>query len=189
MIYSALITMLTYSNANTSSALGLKKNPSNTTMVIKAKNIVVAIVTFTNLSDAMSAGEVVLDRNCFLNFILQTVPQVLTFVSQWLKVAQAFQRFIILYKPIKYKMIFNARSVTVFLIVIVIALGSLLTKSILSINFERVVIIDRTSMENVEICRKPGFFSPESQFPSINNVTVDSILPKLYNVINPNFLI
>jgi hypothetical protein len=50
-------------------ALGLKKNPSNTTMVIKAKNIVVAIVTFTNLSDAMSAGEVVLDRNCFLNFI------------------------------------------------------------------------------------------------------------------------
>jgi hypothetical protein len=38
-------------------------------MVIKAKNIVVAIVTFTNLSDAMSAGEVVLDRNCFLNFI------------------------------------------------------------------------------------------------------------------------
>jgi hypothetical protein len=26
-------------------------------------------VTFTNLSDAMSAGEVVLDRNCILNCI------------------------------------------------------------------------------------------------------------------------
>jgi hypothetical protein len=69
MINSALITMLTYSNADTSSALGLKKNPSNIGMVIKAKNIVVTIVTFTNLSDAMSAGEVVLDRNCILNFI------------------------------------------------------------------------------------------------------------------------
>jgi hypothetical protein len=32
---------------------------------------------------------------------------------------------------------------------------------ILSITFERVVIIDRASMETVEICRRPGFFSKD----------------------------
>ena len=113
------------------------------------------------------------------------VPRVLVFVSQWLKIAQAFQRFIVLYKPIKYKMIFNARSVTVFFVVIVITPGSLLTKAILSIKFERVVIIDKASMENVEICRKPGFFYPESQFTLINNVTVDSILLSVFESILP----
>ena len=125
-------------------------------------------------------------RICYVfEMCITIVPRVLIFVSQWLKVAQAFQRFIILYKPINYKMIFNARSVTVFLIVIVMALGSLLTKSILSINFERVVIIDRASMENVEICRKPGFFLPESQLPLINHVTVDSILLSVFESILP----
>ena len=150
-------------------------------------DLLTLIVQYIVLSYAFTINKNYLEyRICYVfEICIQTVPQVLTFVSQWLKVAQAFQRFIILYKPIKYKMIFNARSVTVFLIVIVIALGSLLTKSILSINFERVVIIDRTSMENVEICRKPGFFSPESQFPSINNVTVDSILLSVFESILP----
>jgi len=125
-------------------------------------------------------------RICYVfEICTRIVPRVLIFVSQWLKVAQVFQRFIILYKPINYKMIFNARSVTVFFVVIVIALGSLLTKSILSINFERVVIIDRASMKNVEICRKPGFFYPEIQFTLTNHVTVDSILLSVFESILP----
>jgi len=115
----------------------------------------------------------------------QTVPHVLIFFSQWLKVAQAFQRFIILYKPMEYQKIFNARSVAVFFVAIVIALGSIATTSILSITFERVVIIDRASMETVEICRKPGFFSKD-EITSTEHVSVESILLSVFQSMLPS---
>ena len=113
------------------------------------------------------------------------VPDVLIFVSQWLKVAQAFQIFIILYKPMYYQKIFNARSVAVFFVTIVIALGSFATILILSITFERVVIIDRASMETVEICRRPGFFSKD-EITSTEHVTVEYILLSVFQFLLPS---
>lgn len=116
----------------------------------------------------------------------QPVPNTLILFSQWLRVAQAFQRFIILYKPMAYTKIFNARSVAVFFVVIVLALGSLATMSILSITFERVVIIDRSLMKTVEICRTPGFFANDGI--TATNVNVESILRSVFQSVLPSIL-
>lgn len=145
------------------------------------------IVQYILLSYAFTHKENYLEyRICYVfEICTNIIPQNFTFVSQWLKVAQAFQRFVILYKPIKYQIIFNTRSVAVFFVIIVIALCYLLTKSILSIDFEKVVTIDRASMDTVEICRTPGFFSPDRQLTLKHHFTVDSIIFNVFESILP----
>ena len=93
--------------------------------------------------------------------VTQIIPRNLYLISQWLKVGHAFQRFIILSKPITYRAIFNERSVVIFLIVIIVVSSSLSIVWCLLIDFERVVIIDKTKMETIAICREPGFFSKQ----------------------------
>jgi hypothetical protein len=72
--------------------------------------------------------------------VTQLIPRNLYMIPQWLKVGQAFQRFIILSKPINYRAIFNGRSVVTFFIVIIVVSCSFSTVWFLLIDFERIVI-------------------------------------------------
>ena len=118
-------------------------------------------------------------------FVTQLIPRNLYMISQWLKVGHAFQRFIILSKPINYRAIFNERSVVTFFIVIIVVSCSFSTVWFLLIDFERVVIIDKTKMETIAIGRKPGFFSKqdntflkdEHKEIRIASIVLDSVLP------------
>lgn len=117
--------------------------------------------------------------------VTQLIPRNLYMISQWLKVGHAFQRFIILSKPINYRAIFNERSVVTFFIVIIVVSCSISTVWFLLIDFERVVIIDKTKMETIAIGRKPGFFSnqdytylkDEHKEIRIASIALDSLLP------------
>ena len=117
--------------------------------------------------------------------VTQLIPRNLYMISQWLKVGHAFQRFIILSKPINYRAIFNERSVVTFFIVIIVVSCSFSTVWFLLIDFERVVIIDKTKMETIAICRKPGFFSKQDytylkdEYKEIRiaSIALDSLLP------------
>jgi len=119
--------------------------------------------------------------------VAQLIPRNLYLISQWLKVGHAFQRFIILSKPIKYKAIFNERSVVTFFIVIIVVSCSLSTVWCLLIDFERVVIIDKTRMQTIAICREPGFFSKQDYTQSreyndmkIASIVLASLLPFIF---------
>lgn len=122
---------------------------------------------------------------CYLfEMFTQIIPRNLYLISQWAKVGHTFQRYIILSKPIKYRAIFNARSVVTFFIVIIVVSCSLSTVWYLLIDFERVIIIDKTRMETKAICREPGFFSEKDYTKSreyndikIANIALSSLLP------------
>lgn len=84
-----------------------------------------------------------------------SVPQFIMAITQWLRIGQSVQRFIIVYKPITFKTILNKTTVTVYLVVILLsALGIGAANFLNAVQFVKVYVKDRDTNEIVEACRE-----------------------------------
>lgn len=91
------------------------------------------------------------------------LPNLLFSFSQWMKTAQAFERFIIMYKPFTFRKFLNKKTVTVFVMITTTCSITISVFYVIDIKFDKVTIIDKYTFELVNICRRSDFFNLKKQ--------------------------
>lgn len=81
-----------------------------------------------------------------------TVPSALYFCCQWLRVAQATQRVLVVYLPMTYQRYFNRQNVVIGIIFVLIVAFSVSTVSIWFLNPKERLIIDTLNKKMVSVC-------------------------------------
>ncbi|CAC5387193.1 unnamed protein product [Mytilus coruscus] len=118
------------------------------------------------------------------------IPGSLHAVSTWLKLAQSIRVFLVFYKPLHVNSILSKYKITVYILFTIVSacvISAVLFE--IDVNFEKTILLDRTTGKVVEVCRDEDYFKPQLE-RSINSkgVFVLQIVHEIYKGVLPCFL-
>ncbi|CAC5400977.1 unnamed protein product [Mytilus coruscus] len=113
------------------------------------------------------------------------IPMCLRTISQWLKVGQTLTVFIMLYKPLTFKIIVSTKARVLFITLSVFVSCSIsVVYYVINVKFEKTIALDKTTKEAHEVCREVSVYTDDNKtnrnaefIITITNDIVQQIIP------------
>ena len=87
------------------------------------------------------------------------IPGCLYMVTIWLKLAQAIRVFVILYKPLHTQSFLSKHKICVYILLVSVCACAISVGIFkIQVNFEKTILLDKSTGEFVEVCRDENYF-------------------------------
>lgn len=99
-----------------------------------------------------------------------SIPMCLRTISQWLKVGQILTVFIMLYRPLRFRIIVNTKACVLFITLSVcVACSITAVFYLLNVKFKKAIVLDKATKEVHEVCREAFSFTDGNTFKMNRN--------------------
>lgn len=119
-----------------------------------------------------------------------SIPMCVRTISQWLKVGQTLTVFIMLYMPLRFRIIVNTKACVLFITLSVcVACSITAVFYLLNVKFKKTIALDKATKEVHEVCREAFSFTDGNTFKmNRNSKFIISIINDIVQHIIPGIL-